>query len=103
MARWPGDPPPAGKDTRSRRARGRKTAATVVAVPTAPVDSRPSPPRRPTETVYGLLPYDDPSSVSPVEPEAPDHSEIINRRFAIVALCVIIIGLALLVISMLFG
>lgn len=89
-------------DTRSRRSRGRKKAAAVSGAP-QPVDPRPLPPLRPTETVYGALPYDHPSSVVPVEPEEPDNTERINRRFAIVALCVIVVGLALLVMSLLLG
>jgi hypothetical protein len=67
------------------------------------VDLRPLPPRQPTETVYGMLPYDHPSSVAPVEPEEPDNSERLNRRFAIVALCVIVVGLAVLVASLFLG
>jgi hypothetical protein len=94
---------PADKETRSRRTRHKKKATVVAAVPAAPVDPRPRPPRQPTDTVYGLLPYDDPSSVSPVEPDPPDNSELINRRFAIVALCVIFVGLALLVTALLVG
>jgi hypothetical protein len=95
---------PANKKTRSgRKARDKKKAGTVAAAPAARVDPRPPPPRRPTETVYGLLPYDDPSAVSPVEPDPPDNSERINRRFAIVALCVIIAGSAVLVATMLLG
>jgi hypothetical protein len=90
--------------TRARRSRGRKKApAVAVAPPATPAETRPLPPLRPTETVYGALPYDHPSSVVPVEPEEPDNSERINRRFAIVALCVIVIGLAVLVLSLLFG
>jgi hypothetical protein len=89
--------------TRSRRERHRKKAAKDAAAPAATIDLRPQPPRRPTETVYGLLPYDDPSSVSPVEPDPPDNSERINRQFAIVALCVIIVGLAVLVVTMVLG
>jgi hypothetical protein len=91
------------KEPRSRRARHRKKATTVAPEPAVTIDLRPLPPRRPTETVYGLLPYDDPSSVSPVEPDAPDNSERINRRFAIVALCVIIVGSAMLVTALLVG
>jgi hypothetical protein len=53
--------------------------------------------------VYGLLPYDHPSSVAPVEPEEPDHDEQINRRFATVALCVIVVGLALLIAMLVIG
>jgi hypothetical protein len=75
----------------------------VAAAPTAPVDARPLPPHQPTETVYGLLPYDHPSSVAPVEPDEPDNSERIYRRFAIVALCVIVAGSALLVAALLLG
>lgn len=91
------------KSTRRRRSRDRKQAASVAAAPSAAIDLRPPPPRRPTETVYGALPYDDPSSVSPVVPDPPDNSEIINRRFAIVALCVIVVGLAVLVTVSLVG
>jgi hypothetical protein len=68
-----------------------------------PVDPRPAPPRTPTETVYGLLPYDDPSSVSPVEPDPPDFTERNTRRFTIIALGVIVVGLILLVVSILLG
>ena len=94
---------PAEHDARSRRSRGRKKAAAVATAPVPTVDPRPLPPQRPTETVYGPLPYDHPSSVAPVVPDPPDNSEIINRRFAIVALCVIVVGLALLVLTLLLG
>ena len=67
------------------------------------VEPGPPPPPRPTATVYGLLPYDHPSSVAPVEPEEPDHDEQINRRFATVALCVIVVGLALLIAMLVIG
>lgn len=96
-----GRPATADKDKRSRRAREKKKAAAAVSA--APVDPRPLPPHQPTETVYGMLPYDHPSSVAPVEPDAPDNSERLNRRFAIVALCVIVVGLAVLVASLFLG
>jgi hypothetical protein len=67
------------------------------------VDTRPPAPSTPTETVYGLLPYDAPSSVSPVEPDPPDFADRNTKRFTIIALCVIIVGLLLLVLSILFG
>ena len=93
---------PAEKKARSRRTKEKKKAP-LAATPTATIDLRPPPPRRPTQTVYGALPYDDPSSIAPVEPDPPDNSDIINRRFAIVALCVIIVGLAVLVTVALLG
>jgi hypothetical protein len=68
-----------------------------------PHDPRPAPPRKPTETVYGLLPYDEPSTVSPVEPDEPDFAERNTRRFTIIALCVIVVGGILLVLSIIFG
>jgi len=91
---------PAG---RRRRSRAKKKAAAAEPQPVIVVDPRPLPPRQPTETVYGLLPYDHPSSIAPVEPDEPDNSERLNRRFAIVALCVIVVGLALLVASSFLG
>lgn len=84
------------KGTRRSRQRGKKK--TKAPEPReALVEERPPPPRKPVETVYGLLPYDHPSSVVPLEPEEPDRSEELNRRFAIISLCVIVVGLALLV------
>jgi hypothetical protein len=85
-----------------KKAAGKKVSVAPVERPPT-IDLRPPPPRRPTETVYGPLPYDVPSSVAPVEPEEPDDSERTNRRFSIIALCVIIVGLALLAVSILVG
>jgi len=97
-------PAPTRKKARLRRKpRDDKKVATVGTAPAAPVDPRPQPPRRPTATVYGPLPYDDPSSISPVVPDPPDNSEQRDRRLAIVALCVIMLGLAVLVTAMLLG
>jgi hypothetical protein len=90
-------------DGRRRRLRAKKKAAAVEPAPVIVVDPRPLPPRQPTETVYGALPYDHPSSIAPLEPEEPDNSEILNRRFAMVALGVIVVGLAVLVASLFFG
>lgn len=87
---------------RRRRSRAKKKAAAPPA-PVIVVDPRPLPPRQPTETVYGMLPYDHPSSVAPVEPEEPDNSERLNRRFAMVALCVIVVGLVVLIASLFLG
>jgi hypothetical protein len=71
--------------------------------PVVSIDPRPAPPRKPTETVYGLLPYDDPSSVSPVEPDPPDFTDRNTKRFTVIALCVIVVGLVLLILSVVFG
>jgi hypothetical protein len=71
--------------------------------PVFSIDARPPPPRQPTETVYGLLPYDEPSSVAPVEPDPPDFTERNTRRFTIIALSVIVVGLILLILSIVFG
>jgi hypothetical protein len=100
-------PPKSRKQARlaaraEKKAAEKKVRVTPADVPPT-IDLRPPPPRRPTETVYGPLPYDVPSSVAPVEPEEPDNSERTNRRFSIVALCVIIVGLALLAVTIAFG
>ena len=96
-----GRPSSAEPDGRRRRSRAEKKAAAAPAP--VIVDLRPPPPRQPTETVYGMLPYDHPSSVAPVEPDEPDNSERLNRRFAMVALCVIVVGLAVLIASLFLG
>ena len=70
--------PSPGADEPPRRARGRRKAAAVASASQAPAEPLPLPPLRPTETVYGALPYDHPSSIAPVEPEEPDNSERIN-------------------------